>query len=87
MDWLKDGAMEEDNGFGLGSGCVMEVIDVAIGAQAADDFGTWRGINGLALRTDGNFTVVAERGLWFVGSRQRATKDRQEPGAKRNVFG
>ena len=63
--WLKDRTMEENDGFGLLGWGLTEVIDVAIGTQAADDFGPrWR-INGLALGADGDFAVVtdADRGL------------------------
>jgi len=38
---------------------MAEVVDVAIGSQAADDFGAGWGVNGKALGTNGDFTVVA----------------------------
>ena len=34
---LKDRAMKQDDRFGVGLGCLAEVIDVAIWTQAADD--------------------------------------------------
>jgi len=34
---LKDRAMKQDDGFGIGLGRLAEVIDVAIWTQAADD--------------------------------------------------
>lgn len=39
---------------------MAEVVEVAIGSQAADDFGAGWGVNGMALVTDGDFTVVAD---------------------------
>jgi hypothetical protein len=60
VDWLKNGAMEEDGGFFFRVWCLTEVIDVAIWAQAADNFRTWGRIKGKALRTDGDFAVVAD---------------------------
>ena len=57
---LEDRAMEQDDGFGFGIGGMAEVVDVAVGAQAADDAGAWRGVNGLALGADGDFAVVAD---------------------------
>ena len=45
----KDRNMEQDEGFGLWIWGMAEVIDVAVWAEAADDGGTWRGCNGMAL--------------------------------------
>jgi hypothetical protein len=39
----KDGAMEDDEGFGLWIWGMLEVIDVAVWAETTDDGGTWRG--------------------------------------------
>jgi hypothetical protein len=39
---------------------MAEVVAVAIGSQATDDFGAGWGVNGLALVADGDFTVVAD---------------------------
>ena len=63
--------MEEDDGFGFWIGGVAEVIDVAIRAQAADDGGAWRCLNGLALGAGGDFAVVADAdaGLLAPGKR------------------
>ena len=60
MDGLKDWDVEEGDGFGLWVWGVLEVKDVAIWAQAANDGGTGRGINGLALGADRDFAVVAD---------------------------
>jgi hypothetical protein len=38
---------------------VTEVVDVAVGSQAADDLGAWGRVNGVALGADGDFAVVA----------------------------
>ena len=46
VDGLKVWDMEEGNGFGLWVWGVLEVKDVAIRAQAANDRGTRRGSNG-----------------------------------------
>ena len=42
----EDGAMEEDEGFGLWIWGLLEVIDVAGGAETTEDGGTRRGGNG-----------------------------------------
>jgi hypothetical protein len=57
--------MEQDDGFGFGIGSMAEVVNVSIWAEAADDGGAGRGVNGLALRADGNLAVVpdADAGL------------------------
>jgi hypothetical protein len=39
---------------------VAKKKDVSIGSQATDDFGTWRGSNGLTQRADGDFAVIAD---------------------------
>ena len=54
----EDGAMEQDDGFGFFVRGVTEVVNVTIGAQAAQDGGAGRSVNGLALRADGGFAVV-----------------------------
>jgi hypothetical protein len=41
--------MEQGDGFGIFVWGVTEVVDVALGSQAADDFGAWRNVNGMAL--------------------------------------
>src|ERR1017187_3025695 len=56
---LKDGAMEQDDGFGFWVRSLAEVVDVAVGAQATDDRGAGCGVNGLALGTDEDFAIVA----------------------------
>ncbi len=57
---LEDWAMEQDEGVGLGIGSVAQVIDVAVGPQAANGCGTRWSIYGLALAADGDFAVVAD---------------------------
>ena len=52
--------MAQDDGFGLFVWGVAEVVNVALGAQAANHLGTWWSDNGLALRADGDFTVVPD---------------------------
>lgn len=59
-DFLKDGTMAQDEGFGFGIWGVAEVIDVPIGAQATDDGGAGWGVNGLALGGDGHLAVIAD---------------------------
>jgi hypothetical protein len=49
VDGLKDWDMEEDDGFGFWIGGVLEEEDVAVVSKAANDGGTWRGINGVTL--------------------------------------
>jgi hypothetical protein len=52
--------MEQDAGCGLGIGSLTEVIDVPIGAEAADDGGAgWCG-EGVAVCPDRDFAVVAD---------------------------
>ena len=45
----EDRAVEQDYGFGVFVWSVTEVVGVAIGSQAADDFGAGWGVNGKAL--------------------------------------
>ena len=54
------GAMEPDDGFGFTVWGLTEGIEVASGAQAADDFGPRRGVNGVALGADRDFAVGAD---------------------------
>ena len=55
----KDRTVEQNDGFGVRSGCVPEVVDVTIRAEAPDDGGAWWRSEGEALGSDGNFAVVA----------------------------
>ena len=77
VDGLKDWDVEEGDGFGLWVWGVLEVKDVAIRAQAANDGGTWRGINGVTLRTGGDFAVVADADAGLLAP------DKRPPGARR----
>ena len=52
--------MEEDDGFGFWIWGVAEVVDVSIWAEAADDGGAGWGVQGLALRADGDLAVVPD---------------------------
>ena len=56
----EDGAVQQDDGFGFWIWGVSEVVNVTIGTQAADDGGTRRGVNGVALGPGGDFAVVAD---------------------------
>jgi len=58
--WLEDGAVEQNLRFGLGIGLVAEVVEVAVGAEAADDVGAGRGVKAHALGSDGDCAVVAD---------------------------
>jgi hypothetical protein len=49
---------------------MAEVVDVAIGSQATDDFGAGWGVNGLALGADGDFTVVADADAGLLALRR-----------------
>lgn len=57
---LKDWAMEEDNRISIGIRGMAEVVNIAIWAEAAHDFGARSGINGMALRANGDFAVIAD---------------------------
>lgn len=59
VDRLKDWDMEKRNGFIFWVWSVLEVIDVAVWAEAADDGGTRWGGNGMALGTNRDFAIVA----------------------------
>ena len=57
---LKDGAVQENLGFEFLVWCVAEIKDVAIWAQAAEESGRRRRVNGLALGTDGDFAIITD---------------------------
>ena len=57
---LEARTVEQDDGFGRRVEGVAEVVDVAVGAQAADDGGAGRGVHPLALGSDGNLAVVPD---------------------------
>lgn len=78
VDWLKDGAMEQDDGFGFRVWGLTEVIDIAIWAQAADNFGARGSIDCLALRTDGDFAVITHADLGLLAP------NKGPPGTGRN---
>ena len=73
----EDGAMEEDEGFGLWIWGLLEVIDVAGGAETTEDGGTRRGGNGLALGAGGDFAVVADADAGMLAP------DKGPPGTRR----
>jgi hypothetical protein len=52
--------MEEDDGFGFWIWGVAEVVNVSLWAETADDGGAGWGVNGLALRADGDFAVLPD---------------------------
>lgn len=60
VEWLKDRAMEQDEGFGIGIWGVAEIEDVSVGLEASDYFRPRRGVNGLALGADGDFAVITD---------------------------
>ena len=81
---LKDRTMEQDNGFGFRIWRILEVMDVAIWSQAADDFRTWGRINGKALRADGDFTIVSHTDFGLLAPNEgppRTGGDRAQDGA------
>ena len=61
--------MEEDDGFGLWIGGLLEIIDVGVWAQITDASGTWRGRNLMAIEAGGDFAVVtsADAGWLTLG--------------------
>lgn len=59
-DFLKGRAMEKNQGFGLWVWGMLQEEDVAVVAEAADDFRSWRGIKGLSEGADRHFAVVAD---------------------------
>lgn len=58
--------MEQDEWFRVFLRGVAEVVDVPIRAEATDDGGPGWGINGVALRADGDFAVVADADAGLV---------------------
>jgi len=60
VDGLKDWNMEEKDGFVFLVWGMLEIIDIAVWAEAANDGGAWRCIDGMALGTNGDFAVVAD---------------------------
>jgi hypothetical protein len=61
----EDGDVEQDDGFGFGIRGLPEVVEVTVRAEAADDGGTGRRSEGVALVADRDFAVVpdADAGL------------------------
>ena len=57
---LEHWAVEEDDGFCVFVWGVTEIVDVAIGAEAAQDGGAGWSVNGLALGADRDFAIVAD---------------------------
>ena len=53
---------------------MTEVVDVAIGAEAADDGGARRSIQGLALGGDGDFAVVADADAGLLAPDKRPAR-------------
>jgi hypothetical protein len=52
--------MEQNDRFGLWVRGVEPVVNIAVGAEGADDAGTGRRGDGVALGTDGNLAIVAD---------------------------
>jgi hypothetical protein len=59
---LKAWDVEEDDEFGLWIWGWLKAIEVAGWAETTDAGGTWRGCNGMALGSGGDFAVVADAG-------------------------
>ena len=76
--------MEQDDGFGVLVWGVAEVVNVAIGAEAADDGGAGWSVKGMTLGADGDLAIVADpdAGLLAPNVRPpRAVWCRSEDGA------
>ena len=56
----EDRAMEQNEGFALGVWRVLEVKEVSVGSQAADDGRAGRGGNGMTLVVNGDFAIIAD---------------------------
>ena len=52
--------MEQHDGFSLWIGGLAEIEDVTIGPEAADDFGTGRGVDRLTPRADRHLAIIAD---------------------------
>jgi len=78
VDGLEDWNMEEVYGFGFGVGSILEVVDVAVRAETADDGGAWRGIDRMALGADRDFAIVAAADAGLL------TPDKGPPRASRS---
>ena len=52
--------MEQNEGFGLGVWRVLEVREVSVGSQAADDGRAGWGGNGMTLVVNGDFAIIAD---------------------------
>jgi hypothetical protein len=52
--------MEQNDRFGLWVRGVEPVVNIAVGVEGADDAGTGRRGDGVALGTDGNLAIVAD---------------------------
>ena len=52
--------MEHNEVFGLGVWRVLEVKEVSVGSQAADDGRAGRGGNGMTLVVNGDFAIIAD---------------------------
>jgi hypothetical protein len=74
---LEDWAVQQHDGLGVGIGCLPEVIDVSIWAQAADHGRPGRHLEGVALGADGDFAVVADADAGVLAP------DKRPPGAGR----
>ncbi len=64
-DRLEDRMVKQDDGGHFRVRALAQEEEIAVWAQAAEDTRSWWSINGEALRTDGDLTVVpdADRGL------------------------
>ena len=56
----EDRAVEQNQRVGFGVGGVLEVKEVSVGSQAADDGRAGRGGNGMTLVVNGDFAIIAD---------------------------
>ena len=56
----EDRAVEQNQRVGLGVWGVVEVEEVTVGSQAAEDGGAGRGGNGMTLVVYGDFAIIAD---------------------------
>lgn len=75
---LKDRDVEQDGRFGGWIGSAAEVIDVAVGSQAADDQRAGRSIQAHALGSDGDFAIIADADTGALAPNERP------PGTRRH---
>ena len=68
--------MEQDHGFGFGIRGILEVVNISIWAEAANDFGTRGGGNEMALGADGDFAIIADADIGLLAPDERPPRAR-----------